>query len=220
MHKLIDSVGGYGVPVFIICESALIGRLLIHACEQAHVEVAHTGTYIDELPAIEGPAVALYHVADPSLDIAGDIRRLHQLGPKIRVLALCPYASMERVRAELGDSVDAIVSDKLEPEELILSVRLLEGGYRITPIDIDPSETAEPVTVPHQRHRERPSGADLFTERELAILQRVREGMANKSIARDLGISEGTVKVHLRAIFRKMGVSNRTEAAIWSTTNS
>jgi len=65
--------------------------------------------------------------------------------------------------------------------------------------------------------RERPGGGHLkpLSDREDQILLGLVAGAANKSIARDLGITEGTVKVHVKSLLRKLGASNRTQAAIW-----
>nr|WP_281435966.1 response regulator transcription factor [Oricola nitratireducens] len=57
---------------------------------------------------------------------------------------------------------------------------------------------------------------DLLSRRELEVVRRLAGGMSNKLIARELEISEATVKVHLKSILKKLGVTNRTQAAIWA----
>ena len=57
---------------------------------------------------------------------------------------------------------------------------------------------------------------DELTDRELDVLRLVAEGMANKQIARKLGISERTVKAHLTSVFQRLGVSDRVQAALWA----
>jgi two-component system nitrate/nitrite response regulator NarL len=56
-----------------------------------------------------------------------------------------------------------------------------------------------------------------LSPRELAILRRLPTGATSKEIAHDLGIAEGTVRAHLKNLFRKLGVQNRTEAALWAS---
>ena len=56
-----------------------------------------------------------------------------------------------------------------------------------------------------------------LSERQIRVLTGLREGYANKEIARSLGISEATVKIHVKAILRKAGVRNRTQAALWAS---
>lgn len=61
--------------------------------------------------------------------------------------------------------------------------------------------------------------ADLLSDREKQVLRLAAQGLANKQIARRLGISEGTVKVHIGSIFRAIGVRDRTSAALWAREN-
>jgi two-component system nitrate/nitrite response regulator NarL len=58
-----------------------------------------------------------------------------------------------------------------------------------------------------------------FTSREKQVLRHLIKGASNKEIARDLGIGESTVRVHVKSLFRKMHVSNRTQAAVWALNN-
>jgi DNA-binding NarL/FixJ family response regulator len=67
--------------------------------------------------------------------------------------------------------------------------------------------------------RRRPSPADALSEREREVLLMVAEGLPNKLIARRLEISEKTVKAHLTSVFRRIGVTDRTQAALWAERN-
>jgi DNA-binding NarL/FixJ family response regulator len=64
-----------------------------------------------------------------------------------------------------------------------------------------------------------PGSAVTLTTREAEVLELVRTGLANKQIARRLGISERTVKAHLTSVFQRIGVADRTQAAIWAERN-
>ena len=64
-----------------------------------------------------------------------------------------------------------------------------------------------------------PGSAVTLTSREAEVLELVRTGLANKQIARRLGISERTVKAHLTSVFQRIGVADRTQAAIWAERN-
>jgi DNA-binding NarL/FixJ family response regulator len=70
--------------------------------------------------------------------------------------------------------------------------------------------------VTHQNRSEmhEQTGVPSFTPRELAVISRLRGGKSNKLIARELAITEGTVKIYIRSIMKKLGVENRTQAAL------
>jgi two-component system, NarL family, nitrate/nitrite response regulator NarL len=98
------------------------------------------------------------------------------------------------------------------------SLELIMMGESVLPFSLIassfPNET-EP------RHEEQPQAATAaeyaFSMRELQVLEILQNGKSNKVIARELGLSEATVKVHIKNVMRKLGASNRTEAAIWMT---
>ena len=72
-------------------------------------------------------------------------------------------------------------------------------------------------TVLHARRS--PSRTAELTDREMEVLALVGRGLANKQIARALGIREGTVKAHLTSVFQRIGVRDRTSAALWARTH-
>ena len=73
---------------------------------------------------------------------------------------------------------------------------------------------------PHPAHPpRRPGPQDQLSDREREVLVLVADGLANKQIARHLGISERTVKAHLTSIFQTIGVTDRTQAALWAERN-
>ena len=75
---------------------------------------------------------------------------------------------------------------------------------------------ADGPPVPDLENRMAPATLRLSV-RELAILRKLTGGVSNKDIAKDLGICESTVKVHLRTCYRKIGARNRTQAAMWAS---
>ena len=93
-----------------------------------------------------------------------------------------------------------------EPRELIAAVRSAAAGH--APLDPRVAKALLPST-------DAPSSPEL-SPRERQVLSLVSEGMANKQIGRALGITERTVKVHLVNVFRRIGVSDRTSAALWA----
>jgi two-component system nitrate/nitrite response regulator NarP len=113
------------------------------------------------------------------------------------------------------DDSQVLAADRLEPEGMVLKTsdptHLLEcmdavvGGKKW----IDPELERQT-----QHARERASSAPSLTPRERDLVDLVRQGLRNRDIAAELGVTEGTVKVYLHGIFEKVGVDNRTELAM------
>jgi two-component system nitrate/nitrite response regulator NarL len=167
--------------------------------------------------------------------------------PKAKVIVLTDVMSASGVRAAVRAGIDGILSAEVSHDVLQRSLELVLLGQTLFPARFlhpqDDAKTAsadgtaqaqsgEGATVlPREMNRrigdrinaerlaaERATGPQL-SEREGQILQCLVLGSSNKAIARKFNISEATVKVHIRALLRKIRVSNRTQAAIWALNN-
>lgn len=107
---------------------------------------------------------------------------------------------------------------KISCEQLVASLNLAALGEKVMPSDLadllppQSARRAEPVS-------ERPQSCANLSDREQDVLSGLKEGHPNKIIARQLDVSEATVKVHVKSILRKLNLANRTQAAIWATSN-
>lgn len=119
------------------------------------------------------------------------------------------------IRAAMDDGAAGFIPKSSTREVLIAALRLiLAGGVYVPPHILSPGPaTAEkgPNSDTHTRRQRNPT-LDHLTVRQCDVLKLAVQGKANKIIARELDISEATVKVHLSASFRALGVKNRTEA--------
>jgi DNA-binding NarL/FixJ family response regulator len=123
--------------------------------------------------------------------------------PSTRIVVLTTYASDgEVLRAIEAGAVGYLLKD-VPHDELFRALRAVARGERYL----------APIVTERLMARWQQPARTALTERELEVLQRVAHGDANKHIARDLAISEPTVKAHLVHIFEKLGVDNRTGAA-------
>jgi DNA-binding NarL/FixJ family response regulator len=123
--------------------------------------------------------------------------------PSTRIVVLTTYASDgEVLRAIEAGAVGYLLKD-VPHDELFRALRAVARGERYL----------APIVTERLMARWQQPARTALTDRELEVLQRVARGDANKHIARDLGISEPTVKAHLVHIFEKLGVDNRTGAA-------
>lgn len=121
------------------------------------------------------------------------------------------------VKGAIGFGVSAYLPKTMSPKALISAMRLVMNGERYVPIDLYEKCHRNPVESPEgaDAHDEPPTRAlGQLTPRQFAVLGEVVGGHSNKEIARRLNIQEITVKVHLQAIFRRLEVKTRTQAAM------
>jgi two-component system nitrate/nitrite response regulator NarL len=133
----------------------------------------------------------------------------------VRVIILTVSDSEEDVVAALRAGADGYLLKDMEPEDVLNSLRAAAQGRMAL------GERIAEILADALRHEIRPKpavGARL-TEREREILARIAVGHSNKLIARELKITEGTVKVHVKHLLRKLDLGSRVEAAVWAVRN-
>lgn len=149
--------------------------------------------------------------------LRNDIRTLNERMPNVPIVLQCAVDHLDETSQKVGSYVKAVIADDKSFDVLIGSMCIVQSGLSIFHCD-QISEIQPPIKANRPKvedGRKRPA----FSNREMAILSKVREGFANKEIARQLEISDSTVKVHLKSIFQKAGVKNRTQAAMWADGN-
>jgi DNA-binding NarL/FixJ family response regulator len=127
------------------------------------------------------------------------------------VLVLTSYSDAERIVGALDAGALGYLLKDAEPDEVLRGIRAVARGES----PIDPKAARELLGT---RRTTSTAAADL-TPREREVLALVRQGLANKQIARRLAISERTVKAHLTSTFQRIGVVDRTQAALWAERN-
>jgi len=137
--------------------------------------------------------------------------------PGVPVIVISGSENPVLMRELLALGVQGFIPKAYSPDVMLSAVRLvLSGGVYVPPMLLldggapAASIHAEPAPTLEERLRK------LLTERQIDVLRSLSQGKPNKVIARDLGISEGTVKIHLAAIFRALNVRNRVEAVVAS----
>jgi DNA-binding NarL/FixJ family response regulator len=123
------------------------------------------------------------------------------------VLVLTSFSDADRIVAALDAGAVGYLLKDADPEDVIEGVRAVSRGES----PLHPRAARQLLAARHAS----PSEVDL-TPRESEVLVLVRQGLANKQIARRLGISERTVKAHLTSVFASIGVADRTQAALWA----
>ena len=213
------------IPIALICDSFLL---------RSGLENILRGTpfAITEAASVTGPK-RLYHCAVNTalmiieanqntgrvLDVIKEVRAQ---SPETRIVALADQFELGFVQTAHEAGVKGFCLTASSPEVLINSLELVMLGESILPFEVIRSiMDRTPQDQPLQERAGEPKLPDLkeckLSAREAEILGCLTKGEANKVIARKLDITEATIKVHVKAILRKIGASNRTQAAMWAS---
>ena len=171
------------------------------------VGAAADGAEAVSLALAQRPDVTLMDLSMPVMDGIEAIGRVRAENPEARIVVLTSFSDRERILDALDAGAVGYLLKDAEPEELIRGVRAAAAGEA----PLAPKAASAVLTA---RTEQRPA-AEL-TPREREVLALLAGGKANKQIARELGISEKTVKAHLTRVFEAIGVSDRTAAALWA----
>lgn len=147
--------------------------------------------------------------------VAHGIGHLRERFPKAVVVILSERYSHDHMIGSLRAGASGYLLKQVSCEILIKSLELVSLGEHVFPEQAVQLLCREDSLEGLSRQANTRS-SDIFSPREVEVLRGLGEGKSNKVIARQWGISEATVKVHVKAIFRKLQVKNRTEAALWA----
>jgi DNA-binding NarL/FixJ family response regulator len=153
------------------------------------------------------PDVVLMDLSMPVLDGVAATRALLAELPDTAVVALTSFSDRQRVADVIAAGATGYLLKDCAPDELLAAVRAAAAGHA----PFDPRVAG--ALLPSRVAQVAPPG---LSSREVQVLRLAATGLANKQIARKLGISESTVKVHLGNVFRRIGVTDRTSAALWA----
>jgi DNA-binding NarL/FixJ family response regulator len=156
------------------------------------------------------PDVVLMDLSMPELDGIEATRRIAEAVPAANVVVLTSFSDRERILDALDAGAVGYLLKDLEPDELHRGIQAAARGE-------SPLAPKAAHAVISARAEARPA-VELST-REREVLALVAEGLPNKLIARRLEISEKTVKAHLTRVFSAIGVTDRTQAALWAQRN-
>ncbi len=175
------------------------------------------GTASDGKEAVEvvgelRPDLVLMDLSMPVMDGIEATAALKQQYPEIHVVVLTTFQEPRQVAAALSAGASGYLVKDVEPEVLVAGIRAaVQGGAPLSP-----SVAAGLLRGSNQMSMVSPSS---LTPRELEILQLIVDGHTNQQIATTLGISEKTVKTHCSRLFQRLGVTDRTQAAVWAMRN-
>jgi DNA-binding NarL/FixJ family response regulator len=158
------------------------------------------------------PRVVLMDLSMPNVDGAEATRRIVAAGQGTEVVILTSFSDREQILSALDAGAVGYLLKDAEPSELIEGIRAAARGES----PLDPKAARAMLTGRDRAPAPGSAAAADLTAREREVLALVAEGLPNKLISRRLEISEKTVKAHLTSVFAALGVSDRTQAALWA----
>ncbi|HZR96775.1 MAG TPA: response regulator transcription factor [Gaiellaceae bacterium] len=159
-----------------------------------------------ELAALHHPDVVLMDLAMPDTDGIEATRRIRARAPVSQVIALTSFSDRGRILGALEAGAIGYLLKDASPAELVAGIRSAARGE--SPLAPKAARTLLEAHVEHE--------PELLRGRERDVLALLAAGHPNKIIARRLGITEKTVKSHLTNIYRRIGVTDRVQAALWA----
>jgi NarL family two-component system response regulator LiaR len=157
------------------------------------------------------PDIVLLDLAMPRLDGVAALPRLREVAPAARVIVLTSFGEDERLFAALRAGAAGFLLKDSEPADLVRAIRTAHAGQA----PLSPA-VASRVVEEIAHGGERTPQADELTPREREVLNLIARGRSNKRIALELGVAEKTVKTHVSHLLAKLGLSDRTQAALYA----
>jgi two-component system nitrate/nitrite response regulator NarL len=220
----------------LIGKSVLIREGISRILRAEHFRISASASCVDELPPAKLQKHQLLflivHTGDDFNSALNQIRLLREQHPKGRIAIVADDYRLDELVSAFRAGANGYFADVMTCDAFIKSVELVLMGETIFPkaflsfaLDSERDHPDKAVVLSEESEQailfrmEDPISPQL-SPREKSILRCLVEGNSNKCIARKVGIAEATVKVHVKAILRKIRVQNRTQAAIWGMNNA
>jgi DNA-binding NarL/FixJ family response regulator len=202
------------IRVLIVDDHAVVRRGLTNLLDAAEgitvVGAVEDGSLAAAAVLSLEPDIVLMDLSMPTVDGIAGTRAVLEARPATKVIVLTSFSEGARILAALEAGAVGYLLKDADPEDVLDGVRAVSRGES----PIHPRAARQLLTA----RADAPVPGQL-TAREAEVLKLVRAGLANKQIARRLGISDRTVKAHLTSVFQRIGVVDRTQAALWAERN-
>jgi two-component system response regulator DegU len=220
------------VRIMVVDDEEIVQETLnsVLSTEPSFEVVAKLGSGREAIEQIQTyqPDIVLMDINMPEMDGLTATRQLKQIAPQTEVLMLTVNSGQTYLRQALNNGASGYILKTSDRVNLIEAIKTVaNGGSLISPVMLRTmiQEMAETPPAPRQTNRETTPGnspninqtllAEL-TRREKEVLSLIGQGFSNAAIAQHLSISPDTVKSHVRAVLEKLGVRDRTQAAVFA----
>ncbi len=156
------------------------------------------------------PDVVLMDLLMPNMDGVTAIARIKAEAPDIEVVAMTSFIEEEKVTAALEAGATGYLLKDAGADEVAQAIRAAMAGEMV----LDPQVTR--LLAQRMRAKPAPDPVEPLTDRERDVLRLVARGLSNKEIAYELGIAEGTARTYVSNILGKLGLTSRTQAALYA----
>ena len=213
-----ESIDGVSVRVLIVDDQALVRagfRMILDAEPQIEVvgEAADGIAGLDAARSLQ-PDVVLMDIRMPELDGLEATRRLTSSGEGPRVLILTTFDLDEYVYEALRSGASGFLLKDTPPEQLVQAITVVAEGEALLAPSITKRLIEEFVRTGGATRTEPPPGIQELTSRELEVLRLIARGFSNAEIAKELFVSETTVKTHVARVLMKLGLRDRVQAVV------
>src|SRR6201989_772321 len=220
------------VPTYILESDGLFREGLRLILSSTRFRPRGCAIELDDLAEIPSDKPVIFIIGEGAIQ-AELYSRIRKQYPLAFIVAVADESNPRSLASALDDGANAVLFNSVTPSALVSTLQAVMNGKlilidaRLWPLEIQPKaeekaeERAEERQSPPLQNEGPWEGEEALaiqdlSTREVAILERIVRGDSNKHVARFFKIAEPTVKAHVKAIFRKIGASNRTQAAIWA----
>jgi DNA-binding NarL/FixJ family response regulator len=210
---------GAGKVTVLIADDHPVVRQGLRVLLSLHSDIevvaeAGSGAEAVDLAGAVAPDVILLDLKLPGLDGVGVLAELRQRGLPSRVLVLTSVADPASVTVAMRSGAAGFLYKDVDPDALVRAVRSVHDGHTVL------APEAAGSLVRSGARATAAGGLAALTAREREVLAQLAEGRSNREIARLLHMSEKTVKTHVSSVLAKLGVADRTQAALYAVRNS
>jgi len=178
------------------------------------VAAVGNGTEGLEQASKEDLDIVLLDMRMPQMDGISVLKKLKEVHPDLPVAMLTTSSDESDLVGALRNGAQGYLLKDMEPDDLLVAIRDIISGETVVAPDLAPVLARAVQSDGQAKEEEKEDPFSVLTPREFEILTLLAEGQSNKVIARNLGISDGTVKLHVKAILRKLNISSRITAAV------
>jgi two-component system nitrate/nitrite response regulator NarL len=206
------------LQVLLVDDHALVRKGLEELLQSRGIEVvASAGTGAEGIEKVKqlNPDIILLDIKMPVMNGLETLEKMRDMGIETPVLMLSMSRDEEDLARALRAGAQGYLLKDMDPDDLMPALQDAIAGRNVVAKELIGTMTRIIQGKPAKQESLKPATPlSELTPREQEILSHIAEGESNKVIARQLGISDGTVKLHVKAILRKLGVHSRVEAAV------